>query len=222
MRGTREFSAYGDFCDQVAALVEDDVGAQAFFEALPGVTHVPTLDQAHQCPGRLVVCTVQLYDRETRARDDHCVALLREGNQTYFYDPNGVIHACHASRYLFRGRYLGTSKDLAQRFQWKVPQWRGIQDTNKVVRRSPYVADNGYCMFYVWWALHYIVTQEGVPMESLYRTLTKPALYPLVFPPGASPYRVARGTARKGTVEGDSVALIQTIYKRKDCNVANE
>ena len=150
--------------------------------------------------GFIIVTTIKLKDDEApwvrNRKGTHSVFFIYDGRRIFFYDPNGSYDvAVNTQIYAYdlgiKYEEITSTKAFKSMMEKKfnipfiIPTTPGIQmvDGEKMPEKSIYIDGGGYCMFYNWWAIDYILSNWvaiGRPsimpgIEKLYIDLTNQA-----------------------------------------------
>lgn len=190
---SKEYSAYKTKASIVESMVEDDhaKNVKSFYESIGNsVFYYAALDQALKFiitaksqPKKnkiLVVATRVKFLKPGKAdsEDYHAVCLVRDSNDDYFFfDPNGPVLSKQGPDYhMFRyGKHknLSTSRLLAlleKKYNIDIEyeeKNEGIQLFAPTSNSSNYIDEGGYCMFYIYLFIQYLVEQEKVGLVDI-------------------------------------------------------
>ena len=188
-----EFSAYGTKKSIVKSMVEDDhaKNVKSFYESIgSSVFYYTTLDKALEFltneskPRKNKIISVAtrvkfLKPGKADSEDYHAVCLVRDSDDDYFFfDPNGPVLSgmgpdYHMFRYdnhenlstsqllrLLKKKYNIDSVDYEKKKE-------GIQLFAPTSNNSKYINEGGYCMFYIYLFINYLVEQEQVGLVDI-------------------------------------------------------
>lgn len=181
--------------------------------------------------------TIQIYDEETNDRSTHSILLIWVINQLYLYDPNGVyntekeifyktINAKLRQNYgyIFNNEYFhSTAKfkqhiDSTYNIKLNIPTDLGAQYLLPIEGKNTiYIRDGGYCMFFNYMVIEYILKNAVKPFKPIYKTITT---YPFdgVFPTPATLDDAKKGTAPENTFEEKTVQIVEQVFSKKGGN----
>jgi len=103
-----------------------------------------------------VICTrLKLYNKTTKKKEYHAVALLKQNKMFYMFDPNGIVYLTDNLVYLNKEE---TKKYDSQLFETEykitLPQKEGMQYLGiGWEEKKGYINGAGYCMFYIFISL---------------------------------------------------------------------
>ena len=172
-----EFTAYGKVMNSVEKLVNEDIGADKFFESLSDgsfvVEYMEKIEDFFESkfsPEKLKIIptTIQLRDLgDDNFRSTHSIILMWVNEKLYLYDPNGAYNVIDGVRGYQGGVFLSkfcysfgnekyTSTEKFQNFikeEYKIdliiPRSLGPQATMRLTEgETKYIGEGGYCMFF--------------------------------------------------------------------------
>ena len=95
-----------------------------------------------------------------------------------------------------------------------IPHNKGIQMlTNTCDDETRYIDRGGYCMFYNWIAIKYILNNGKPYILQSYKRLINPKYYPVIFPQPATCKQAQTGKASKNTLEGVTYQIAHLVFK---------
>jgi len=181
--------------------------------------------------------TIQIYDGETNDRSTHSILLIWTNAKLYLYDPNGAyntkIKVTYKSSvtklkqsygYMLNNTYFHSTvifkKYIKDRYKitLNIPTDLGaqyllpIEETNTI-----YIREGGYCMFFNYMVIEYILNNFEQPFESIYDTITK-SPFDGVFPTPATDDDAIKGTAPENTFEGKTIQIVEQVFSKKGGN----
>ena len=227
-----EFSAYKTKKKIVENLVNLDIGAKKFFEFFPEVRYVDDIEtilkycvkKQYTVP-KIFATRIKLQNRyQPTNQGYHSIVTIWNQNENtlYFYDPNGAYNKQKTFMYKIGNKTWETSAKFQQEFdklykiKIKLSKWRGIQQVSKTqCYKTQYILCGGYCMFYNWLAIDFMLkNKDAYTLSEMYNLLTKPQFYKTIFPRGAPLQETIKGTATSKTLEGQTVEIINMIFKK--------
>ena len=185
---SKQFSAYGRTkASIVESMVEDDhvKNVTSFYESISkSVFYYAALDKALEFittknkprKNKIIAAATRvkfLKPGKADSKDYHAVCLVRDSNDDYFFfDPNGPVLSKQGPDYhMFRyGKHknLSTSqliKLLENKYNIDIDYEKkneGIQLFAPTSNSSNYIHEGGYCLFYIFLFIQYLVEQEKV------------------------------------------------------------
>ena len=142
------------------------------------------LDALNECRkfSKAIIPTFISYIDDDDCIDSHAILLVNHNGIIFLYDPNGVITDKGRFRYYLNGKsYI--SVNIEKKYNIIMPQKIGIQYYAPCLasNKTKYISFGGYCMFYVWIAIDYIVKRynknNNINLIKLCKQLANPVFY---------------------------------------------
>ena len=221
-----EFSAYNNRKSFVKNLVNLDWRADKFFGFLK-VKYISNINNFFKnlktTLAGIVVTKIPIQDPEDLKNISiHSIFFIWNGvNKLLLYDPNGYYdiktntYAYKFHDILFKNttifkNYLEKSYGIIV----LIPHYKGIQMlTNTCDIKTRYIARGGYCMFYNWIAIKYILDNGKPNILQSYKRLINPKYYRYIFPQPATCKQAQTGKAPKNTLEGLTYQITNRVFK---------
>jgi hypothetical protein len=236
-----EFSAYKQYTRQVERLVDDDVNADRFFNSLntenqyiqyeDNISQI--FDSFEKWSNRdfiIFPTTIQIYNKDTKERSTHSILLIWKDSELYLYDPNGVYNTEEMKYYEsvghelqqdygyeYKNEYFGSTEKFQSfikqtyHLDLHVPKDIGAQVWLQIEENTSYIGGGGYCMFFNYMVIEYILKNHTKKFSSIYNTITTPP-FRGVFPKPASKTNALNGNARENTFEGKTFAIVEKVF----------
>lgn len=175
--------------------------------------------------------TIQISNQYEDEVSTHSILLIWNGNKLYLYDPNGaynteevVLFKSKTNRdemesfgYMLGDLYFDSTiqfKNYIKKnysIELQVPDDMGAQTLLLIEGNSTYIHRGGYCMFFNYMVIEYILSNLEKPFYKIYKTITN-SPFKNVFPPPATSVDALNGTAPKNTFEGKTVQIIEDVF----------
>ena len=160
----REFEKFGKHKLKVKKLVDDDdlKLSKKFYGNLSryfdNVTYIDYFWNAYseiknKKEPYIIITRIELFNQYEDSADDqtsfHAVALVKDKDQFYMFDPNGIFKKTDTMLYVDEHGKTFYSETFSKKYKFKLPRYRGVQ------YYSPdgpdgYIGYGGYCMFYTY------------------------------------------------------------------------
>lgn len=220
-----EFSAYKANKRMVKNLVDRDWRANTFFEFLK-VKYISNINNLFKNLKKtlagIYVTRIPIQDpMNLRDTSIHSIFFIWNGvDKLLLYDPNGYYdiktntYAYNFDKLLFANT-TSFKKHLEKNYKIIVlaPRYKGIQamaDTCDI--NTQYIDSGGYCMFYNWIAIKYIIDNGKPNILQSYKNLINPKYYPKIFPKPATCLQARSGKAPKNTLEGYTYEIANLVF----------
>ena len=221
-----EFSAYKANKRLVKNLVDRDWRAKTFFEFLK-VKYISDINNFFKNLKKtfagIFVTKIPIQDPfNLHNKSIHSIFFIWNGvNKLLLYDPNGYYdietntYAYNFHKILFENttsfkKYLEESYGIIV----LIPHDEGIQamaDTCDI--NTQYITSGGYCMFYNWIAIKYVLNNGKPNILQSYKRLINPKYYYKIFPKPATCKQAQSGKAPKNTLEGATYQIANIVFK---------
>ena len=170
--------------------------------------------------------TVQIQIRDDGKPQSHSIGLIWNGDTLYLYDPNGAYNTQEPGvegmiqeyGYYCFGQYFNSTLEFQNyitynyKIKFRVPLNLGAQYSLKIATESSYIGEGGYCMFFNYKAIEYILhNYNNTNLQDLYITITT-SPFSNVFPKPASNRGALNGTAIENTFEEDTVRIVNDVF----------
>jgi len=238
-----EFNAYGKYKTDVERLVNDDIGADIFFNSLNNesdvVTYIDKIEnifndlnkwKGYDC--KIFPTTIQINNKYDNIQSTHSVVLILKDGNFYFYDPNGVYNTEEEINYEnygllqqnfgygYNGTYFGSTIKFKKfieknyKINLSVSTTLGAQFLLPIEEDTIYIKEGGYCMFFNYMVIEYVLNNINIiDIVTLY---DKIITYPFndIFNKPAAKIAAKRGKAKPSTFEGKTVEIIKKVFKK--------
>ena len=170
--------------------------------------------------------TVQIQIREDGKPQSHSIVLIWNGYTLYLYDPNGAYNTQEPGvqgmiqeyGYSCFGKYFNSTLEFQTYIQtifnitFTVPTNIGAQYLLRIATESSYISEGGYCMFFNYKAIEYILKNyNNTNLQDLYITITT-SPFSKVFPKPAANRPALNGTVGPTTFEGQTIQIIEEVF----------
>lgn len=132
----------------------------------------------------IVPTFIKLWDINSNSEaGNHAVLYVQDNNKKFLFDPNGVIDDTCGLLYMnhITGKNGFTSAEFTTNYKVETPLEPGIQTTApfKLLGKTNYISDGGYCMFYIKQALDYLEKCKSFGMDLVIeaKKLSTPSFY---------------------------------------------
>jgi len=170
--------------------------------------------------------TVQIQIRDDGKPQSHSIVLIWNGDTLYLYDPNGAYNTQEPGvegmiqeyGYSCFGQYFNSTLEFQNyitynyKIKFRVPLNLGAQYLLKIATESSYIGEGGYCMFFNYKAIEYILhNYNNTNLQDLYLTITT-SPFSNVFPKPASNRAALNGTVGTNTFEGQTIEIAKEVF----------
>lgn len=208
----------------------------SYFDTIEGFLRAysdDTVDRSHVC-----ITTIRLFDRETKTivSGTHSI-IIYFGTKTgplYIYDPNGTYDTKSIYIYLIDRMRLPrqiaskrtmystgfSTMDIFRKWLEEyttasviAPSTPGIQSVMYTTPISSYISNYGYCMFYNYLVISFIISQREKSENhyTIFKQITG-STSGLIIPIPASHTDAQNGTAPDGTMERWTVDTVDQVF----------
>ncbi len=226
----------------VENLVNDDINADIFFETLNRIFHTETIFYKNTIEDvfsdlftsggsreqfKIFPTTISIHNQIDNETSTHSIVLILYNNILYLYDPNGAYNTQEPGvqgmiqeyGYSCFGQYFNSTLEFQNyitnnyNIDFQVPLNLGAQYLLKIATESSYIGDGGYCMFFNYMAIEYILRNynNNTNLQDLYITITT-SPFSNVFPKPASKMAALNGTARPNTFEWETNRIVNDVF----------
>jgi hypothetical protein len=226
----------------VENLVNDDINADIFFETLNRIFHTETIFYKNTIEDvfsdlftsggsreqfKIFPTTISIHNQIDNETSTHSIVLIWNNDILYLYDPNGAYNTQEPGvqgmiqeyGYSCFGQYFNSTLEFQNyitnnyNIDFRVPLNLGAQYLLKIATESSYIGDGGYCMFFNYMAIEYILRNynNNTNLQDLYITITT-SPFSNVFPKPASKMAALNGTARPNTFEWETNRIVNDVF----------
>ena len=188
-----EFDKFGKHKSKVKKLIDEDdyaVTKKFYGNLSKNYKHVKYVDyfwdaydNIKKTETPLVIITrIELFNQYEVGSNEktnfHAVALIKDGDEFYMFDPNGLFYEQGMKMWedsmLYLDKYGKTfySHTFSKKYKLDLPRFRGIQYYSP---KSPhgYINDGGYCMFYTYIGVERVIQKYLRKRENLVELFKK-------------------------------------------------
>ncbi len=171
--------------------------------------------------------TISIHNQIDNETSTHSIVLIWNNDILYLYDPNGAYNTQEPGvqgmiqeyGYSCFGQYFNSTLEFQNyitnnyNIDFRVPLNLGAQYLLKIATESSYIGDGGYCMFFNYMAIEYILRNynNNTNLQDLYITITT-SPFSNVFPKPASKMAALNGTARPNTFEWETNRIVNDVF----------
>ncbi len=228
----------------VENLVNSDINADIFFETLNRIFHTEIIFYKNTIEDvfsdlftsggsreqfKIFPTTISIHNQIDNETSTHSIVLIWNNDILYLYDPNGAYNTQEPGvqgmiqeyGYSCFGQYFNSTLEFQNyitnnyNIDFQVPLNLGAQYLLKIATESSYIGDGGYCMFFNYMAIEYILRNynNNTNLQDLYITITT-SPFSNVFPKPASKMAALNGTARPNTFEWETNRIVNDVFNR--------
>jgi len=228
----------------VENLVNSDINANIFFETLNRIFHTEIIFYKNTIEDvfsdlftsggsreqfKIFPTTISIHNQIDNETSTHSIVLIWNNDILYLYDPNGAYNTQEPGvqgmiqeyGYSCFGQYFNSTLEFQNyitnnyNIDFRVPLNLGAQYLLKIATESSYIGDGGYCMFFNYMAIEYILRNynNNTNLQDLYITITT-SPFSNVFPKPASKMAALNGTARPNTFEWETNRIVNDVFNR--------
>jgi len=226
----------------VENLVNSDINANIFFETLNRIFHTEIIFYKNTIEDvfsdlftsggsreqfKIFPTTISIHNQIDNETSTHSIVLIWNNDILYLYDPNGAYNTQEPGvqgmiqeyGYSCFGQYFNSTLEFQNyitnnyNIDFRVPLNLGAQYLLKIATESSYIGDGGYCMFFNYMAIEYILRNynNNTNLQDLYITITT-SPFSNVFPKPASKMAALNGTARPNTFEWETNRIVNDVF----------
>ena len=241
LNNTVENLVNDDINNTVENLVNSDINANIFFETLNRIFHTEIIFYKNTIEDvfsdlftsggsreqfKIFPTTISIHNKIDNETSTHSIVLIWNNDILYLYDPNGAYNTQEPGvqgmiqeyGYSCFGQYFNSTLEFQNyitinyNIDFRVPLNLGAQYLLKIATESSYIGDGGYCMFFNYMAIEYILRNyNNTNLQDLYRTITT-SPFSNVFPKPASKMAALNGTAGPNTFEWETNRIVNDVF----------